>query len=74
MIFAIPLAEKILAGVSAIASAAGDSASTASARAATRAADTAEFGRSLDKLDRAAASPLRHAAHATNRAAAPTQG
>ena len=73
MIFAIPIAEKILAGLAAITSAVGDGAPSSATRAAGRGAAAADFARTLDQLDPSAslATPT-HGAHATDKSAGPS--
>lgn len=72
MIFAIPIAEKVLAGLTAITAAVGDGAPTSTARAAGRADDAVDFTRTLDQLDPSAgpATPA-HATHPTGNGAGP---
>jgi len=72
MIFAIPIAEKILAGLTALTSAVGDGAPSSATHAAGRGAAAADFARTLDQLDPSAgpATPA-HGAHSAGQSAGP---
>jgi len=72
MIFAIPLAEKVLAGLATVAAGAG-AASSVEARKPD-AADAADFAKALDRLDQNGAAAPQHGTHAAGRSAPPVAG